>query len=74
MPCGRRAGADERGGGMLLDRMIRAARLDPSLYDEVERDVNATTQALYVVIIVSLASGIGGALGQLLGGHPGLGG
>ena len=44
---------------MLWDRMIRAAKLDVSLYNEVERDLNATPQALLVVVIVSLLSGIG---------------
>ena len=39
--------------------MIRAARLDPHLYEEVERDASATGQAALVVIIVSLAAGIG---------------
>lgn len=56
---------------MLLERMIRAARLDPSLYDEVERDLNATSQALVVVVIVSFASGIGGALAAIMAGSPG---
>ncbi|MBI2910408.1 MAG: YIP1 family protein [Chloroflexi bacterium] len=43
----------------MIDRMIRAARLDVSLYEEVERDTKATSQALQVVIIVALATGIG---------------
>ncbi|HEY7679698.1 MAG TPA: YIP1 family protein [Terriglobia bacterium] len=41
------------------DRMIRAARLDASLYEEVERDQGATGQAMLVVILSSLAAGIG---------------
>ncbi len=57
---------------MLVDRMIKAAMLDKSLYEEVERDTTATTQALMVVIIVSLASGIGGAVRAIFAGHPGL--
>jgi hypothetical protein len=52
----------------LIDRMIRAARLDPQLYEEVERDQEALTQAMLVVIIASLASGIGSALASLLSG------
>ena len=51
---------------MLVNRMIRAAMLDPSLYEEVEHDRNATTQALQVVVIVAIAGGIGGALWKLL--------
>jgi hypothetical protein len=43
--------------------MMRAARLNVPLYEEVEADTTATTQALTVVVIVSLASGIGTAIG-----------
>ena len=42
----------------LADRMIRAARLDVSLYEEVEADRQATGQAMLVVIFVSLATGL----------------
>ena len=55
---------------MLVNRMIRAAMLDPRLYEEVEHDRNATSQALQVVVIVALASGIGGALWKLLTLNP----
>ena len=37
----------------LPDRMLRAARLDVPLYEEVEADTTATTQALTVVVIVA---------------------
>jgi hypothetical protein len=57
------------GSKSLIDRMIRAARLDPTLYEEVERDETATTQALLVVVISSLASGIGSALSQAIAGQ-----
>ena len=40
-------------------RMIRAAKLDGRLYEEVEADHGATGQAAAVVIISSLAAGIG---------------
>jgi hypothetical protein len=56
---------------MLIQRMIRAARLDSTVFDEVEHDLTATTQALYVVLIVSVASGIGSALATILAGFPG---
>ncbi|MBV9359690.1 MAG: YIP1 family protein [Chloroflexi bacterium] len=46
----------------LTDRMLRAARVDTALYNEVEADTTATQQALMVVILVALASGIGAAL------------
>lgn len=42
-----------------LQRMIRAAKLDPALYEEVEADRSATMQAALVVIIASIAAGIG---------------
>lgn len=50
----------------LADRLIRAARLDASLYEEVEHDQHATGQALTVVVLASVATGIG-ARGGLLG-------
>src|SRR3990172_4199546 len=58
---------------MLTEKMIRAARLEPALYEEVEADVTATNQALQVVVIASLAGGIGGGLNSLFAGG-GLGG
>jgi hypothetical protein len=42
-----------------VKRMIRAAKLDPSLYEEVEADHTAVGQALGVVVLSSLAAGIG---------------
>ena len=63
---------------MLADRMIAAARLDVDLYEEVEADTGATTQAMTVVVLVALASGIGvlggggGPLGLLVGVIAGL--
>jgi hypothetical protein len=49
--------------------MIRAAKLDASLYEEVEADEGATTQAIIVVILSSVCSGIGTAIGSALAGH-----
>ncbi len=55
----------------MINKMIRAAMLDVSLYEEVEADSSLTTEAILVVVIVSLISGIGGLLGGVLrGGHP----
>jgi hypothetical protein len=42
-----------------LQRLIGAAALDPAIYEEVEADESATIQALAVVIVSSLAAGIG---------------
>lgn len=45
----------------LIDRMIRAARLEPALYEEVESDPAATRQAAVVVAL----SSVGAAVGEL---------
>jgi len=62
-----------------VDRMIRAAKLDIHLYEEVEADKSSMRQAMGVVVLSSLASGIGfmqeagltglmiGTVGSLLG-------
>jgi hypothetical protein len=39
--------------------MIRAAKLDVQLYEEVEADRDATGQAMIVVVLSSLAAGVG---------------
>ena len=44
-----------------VNRMIRAAKLEVPLYEEVEADLTATNQALMVVVLVAVASGIGQA-------------
>ena len=44
----------------LINRMLRAAKLDVTLYEEVEADQGAMGQAALVVVISSLAAGIGG--------------
>ncbi len=43
----------------LVDRMIRASKLDVNLYEEVEADQGSMGQAISVVVISSIASGIG---------------
>ena len=42
-----------------INRIIRACKLDLSLYEEVEADQSATFQAAAVVILSSLAAGVG---------------
>jgi len=54
------------------NRIIRAARLDVALYEEVEADKSALGQAMGVVVLSSIAAGIGsaskaGLLGMLIG-------
>ena len=63
----------------LMDRMWRAAKLDPELYEEVEADKSSLGQATTVVILSALAAGLGnfhygglqtlflGTVGALLG-------
>jgi hypothetical protein len=60
-------------GSAFYDRMIRAAKLDVSLYEEVEADRSAIGQAVGVVALSSLAAGIGtigtfGGYGHIIGG------
>lgn len=43
-----------------VDRVVGAARLDRTVYEEVERDQTATTQAGIVVVAVAIAGAIGG--------------
>ena len=42
-----------------LQRLIGAAALDAAIYEEVEADPSATSQALLVVVLSSVAAGIG---------------
>ena len=56
----------------LTDRMIRAAKLDVNVYEEVEADKSAMGQAMWVVVLSSVAAGIGsigttGIYGLLIG-------
>jgi hypothetical protein len=52
----------------LQDRLIRAAKLDVHLYEEVEADRDATGQAMTVVILSAVAAGIGSPGGGGLSG------
>jgi hypothetical protein len=51
-----------------IARMTRAAKLEPRLYEEIATDTAATWQGLGVVLLSSLAAGIGSSR------HAGLGG
>lgn len=62
----------------MIKRMIGAARLDTAIYEEVEADTSATQQALAVVVLVALATGIGtfgsgGPVGLVVGIAAGIG-
>jgi hypothetical protein len=45
---------------LFTDRLWRAAKLDNQLYEEVEADQGALGQAMLVVVLSSLAAGLGG--------------
>ena len=56
----------------MIQRMIGAAMLRTGTYEEVEADTSATKQAMLVVVLVAVASGIGnfgsgGVLGLVFG-------
>jgi len=44
---------------IFVNRITRACKLDISLYEEVEADKSATLQAALVVVLSSLAAGVG---------------
>lgn len=49
------------------DRLFRAMKLDPELYEEVEADHTANGQAVLTVLLASLAAGVNGISGGYLG-------
>jgi hypothetical protein len=56
----------------IQDRMLRAAKLDVELYEEVEADPDAMGQATLVVVLAAFAAGIGnfttlGVTGMVVG-------
>ena len=60
------------GAHSIVDRMVGAARLDVHIFEEVEADTSATRQALSVVLLVALATGVAsmgtiGLIGLLAG-------
>ncbi len=50
------------------ERIIRAAKLDAQLYEEVEADTGAMRQAMGVVVLSSMAAGVGSVASGGLGG------
>ena len=55
----------------MFNRVTRAAMLDVNLYEEVEADTSLNQEALIVVILVSVLSGIGGFLQGVFNGDIG---
>jgi len=48
------------------DRMMRAAKLDANLFEEVESDTGAMGQAIGIVVLSSIAAGVG-SIGEVGG-------
>ena len=46
---------------LFLNRVYRSIKIDPEVFDEVQKDKNATLAAAIVVVLSSLAAGIGAA-------------
>ena len=44
---------------LFLNRIYRSVKIDPEVFDEVQKDKKATTSAGVVVVLSSLAAGIG---------------
>ena len=49
--------------GTYANRVIRAAKLDVALYEEVEADTTATSQAVGIVVLSAIAAGVGARSG-----------
>ena len=49
----------------IVDRMLGFARLDARVIEDVERDTNATSQALIVVVLAAIAGAIGSLGGSV---------
>jgi hypothetical protein len=55
--------------GKLFPRMLRAAKLESQLFEEVEADSTGTGQALLAVVLVSVATGIGHGISSIIQGE-----
>jgi hypothetical protein len=54
-----------------MDRAVGAAKLDVRIYEEIEADESAFGQAMVVVVLSSVAAGIGSGQGRLITGAIG---
>jgi hypothetical protein len=52
----------------MVDRILRAIRLDWTVFREIAEDENATSQAALIVAVVTFISSIGTAIGVLIAG------
>jgi hypothetical protein len=55
----------------MFNRAMRAAMLDVNFYNEAEADTSLNQEALMVVVLVSVAAGIGSFLAGVIGGSIG---
>jgi hypothetical protein len=51
----------------MLNRIMGVLKLDPRVYEEIEHDPNATSQALIIVGLVALLSAFGSGVGASIG-------
>jgi hypothetical protein len=51
-----------------VERIVRAAKLETTLYEEVEADKGALSQAMGVVVLASISAGVGSATSGGVGG------
>jgi len=56
----------------MINRVMRVFRLDPTVFREVAEDESSLSQAAIIVVIVTLLSGIGAALGRVFADQPGV--
>jgi len=54
--------------GAMISRLIRAARLDASLYEEVEADSSLNQEALMAVVLIAAITGVVGFFASLITG------
>ena len=60
------SGEEKQNSPNILHKMILASRLDVNLYEDVEADTRANGQALTVVVLASIATGIGTGISGLV--------
>jgi TRAP-type mannitol/chloroaromatic compound transport system permease small subunit len=53
-----------KGRSGFVERLVRAAKLETALYEEVEADTGALGQAMAVVILASVSASVGSAVGR----------
>ena len=54
----------QRSSSSFVERVIGAIRLEPATYEEVEHDTDATWQAVLVVAVAAILSGVGSSGGR----------